>query len=132
MLNRSIPALLCCLLALPLQAQEERVDFTGLGDLMDLGHPVCFDVTHSTQLPGGGQDRSGGRPDRAALLARAATAAGVHAIFLETHPEPLTAPSDGTNMLPLAELGALLRDVARLRAALETGDEPSSQSGGPS
>jgi len=93
-------------------------DFIGLGDLMDLGRPVCFDVTHSTQQPGGAGTHTGGRPDRAPLLAKAATAAGVHALFIETHPDPSKALSDGATMLPLETTLALLGELARLRAAL--------------
>jgi len=93
-------------------------DFIGLGDLMELGWPVCFDVTHSTQLPGGssaGAARvTGGRPDRADLLARAAVAAGVQAVFLETHPEPAAAASDAATMQPLKRTLALLGDLVRL------------------
>ncbi len=92
-------------------------DFIGLGDLMDLG-PVCFDCTHSTQTPGTGE-QTGGRPDRAPLLARAATAAGVHALFLECHPEPARALSDASTMLPLDSIPALLRQVGAIRAALD-------------
>lgn len=88
-------------------------DFVGLGDLMELGWPVCFDVTHSTQRPGEGEC-SGGRPERAPLLARAAVAAGVQAIFLETHPDPGSAKSDATNMLPLDQAVALLGNLAAL------------------
>ncbi len=93
-------------------------DFIGLGDLMDLGCPVCFDVTHSTQQPGGEGTHTGGRPDRAPLLARAATAAGVHALFIETHPEPSKALSDGATMLPLERTLSLLGDLARLSGAM--------------
>jgi 2-dehydro-3-deoxyphosphooctonate aldolase (KDO 8-P synthase) len=89
-------------------------DFVGLGDLMELGWPVCFDVTHSTQLPGGEAMQSGGRPERGALLARAAVAAGVQALFIETHPDPSTAASDAATMLPLDEMDALLAGLARL------------------
>jgi 2-dehydro-3-deoxyphosphooctonate aldolase (KDO 8-P synthase) len=92
-------------------------DFVGLGDLMDLGRAVCFDVTHSTQLPGATQT-TGGRPERAPLLARAAVAAGVHAVFLECHPDPSVAYSDGANMLRLGEVAPLLRDLASIREAL--------------
>ncbi|MDG2291257.1 MAG: 3-deoxy-8-phosphooctulonate synthase [Phycisphaerales bacterium] len=95
-------------------------DFIGLGDLMDLGAPVCFDVTHSTQLPGGGTDKTAGRPDRAHLLARAAVAAGVHAIFIECHPDPATALSDGSTMQTLEATDQLLRDAAAIRLACET------------
>jgi 2-dehydro-3-deoxyphosphooctonate aldolase (KDO 8-P synthase) len=93
-------------------------DFIGLGDLMDLGCPVCFDVTHSTQQPGGEGTHTGGRPDRAPLLAKAATAAGVHALFIETHPDPSQAMSDGATMLTLETALGLLGDVARLRGAM--------------
>lgn len=91
-------------------------DFIGLGDLMDLGRPVCFDVTHSTQLPGGGGTMSAGRPERAALLARAAVAAGVDAVFIECHPNPARARSDAATVQPLDRLPALLAELARLRA----------------
>lgn len=97
-------------------------DFLGLGDMMSLdtpsgSAPVCFDCTHSTQLPGTGE-QTGGRPDRAPLLAKAATAAGVHALFIECHPEPKKAMSDSSTMLPLGEVPGLLKQVAAIRAAL--------------
>jgi 2-dehydro-3-deoxyphosphooctonate aldolase (KDO 8-P synthase) len=92
-------------------------DFVGLGDLMDLGWPVCFDVTHSTQQPGLGTI-SGGRPQRAPLLARCAVAAGVQALFLEVHPDPSQALSDAASMLPLDCVTELLAAVARLRDAV--------------
>ncbi len=93
-------------------------DFIGLGDLFGLGWPVCFDVTHSTQQPGGEGSRSGGRPDRAPLLARAAVAAGVDALFLETHPRPADALSDASIQLDMETAGRLLREVASLREAV--------------
>ena len=92
-------------------------DFIALGDLMELGHPVCFDVTHSTQQPGGQGHQSGGRPDRAPMLARAAVAAGCDAVFLETHPAPASALSDKATMLPLNRTLSLLEDLARLHEA---------------
>jgi 2-dehydro-3-deoxyphosphooctonate aldolase (KDO 8-P synthase) len=94
-------------------------DFIGLGDLMELGPPVCFDVTHSTQLPGAGNATTAGRPDRAPLLARAATAAGVHALFIECHPDPANARSDGSTAQPLEAMPALLAEIAAIRSALE-------------
>jgi 2-dehydro-3-deoxyphosphooctonate aldolase (KDO 8-P synthase) len=96
-------------------------DFVGLGDLMELGWPVCFDVTHSTQQPGGQGTSSGGRPDRAPLLARAAVAAGVHALFIETHPDPAKARSDAATMLPLQLTTDLLATLARLHEATRAG-----------
>ncbi len=101
-------------------------DFTGLGDLMELdcstftelgSPPVCFDVTHSTQLPGSGE-QTGGRPDRAPLLARAATAAGVHALFIEAHPEPGKALSDGATQLPIEVAVDVIAQCARIREAM--------------
>jgi 2-dehydro-3-deoxyphosphooctonate aldolase (KDO 8-P synthase) len=97
-------------------------DFLGLGDLMELNAeggppPVCFDCTHSTQLPGAGE-QTGGRPERAPLLAKAAAAAGVHALFIECHPEPKKAMSDSSTMLPLAAVPDLLQQVAAIGRAL--------------
>ncbi len=93
-------------------------DFVGLGDLMTMGRPVCFDVTHSTQLPGAGAGVSGGRPEHAALLARAAVAAGVPALFIECHPDPSKAISDASTVQPLAAMADLLSDAARIHRAL--------------
>lgn len=97
-------------------------DFIGLGDLMDLGRPVCFDVTHSTQLPGAGAGVTAGRPDRAALLARTAAAAGVHALFVECHPDPARARSDGATQQPLDAMAGLL-DAALAVHRAATGAE---------
>lgn len=98
-------------------------DFLGLGDLMELGgrdsNPVCFDCTHSTQLPGAGE-QTGGRPERAPLLARAAVAAGVDALFLECHPDPSRALSDGATMLTVERALTLLEEVAAIRRAIST------------
>jgi len=88
-------------------------DFIGLGDLMEMGYPVCFDATHSTQLPGA-SDTSGGRPERAPLLAKAAVAAGVDCVFLECHPDPARGLSDASNMLRLDAVEALLNSLAQL------------------
>jgi len=92
-------------------------DFLGLGDLMELGVPVCFDCTHSTQLPGAGE-QTGGRPDRAPLLAKAATAAGVDALFIECHPQPKKGLSDSSTMLELTSIPELLRTIAAIRNAV--------------
>ncbi|MCH2136450.1 MAG: 3-deoxy-8-phosphooctulonate synthase [Phycisphaerales bacterium] len=93
-------------------------DFIGLGDLMALGHPVCFDVTHSTQLPGAGSGKSGGRPERAALLSRAAVAAGVDALFIECHTDPSSARSDGATVQTLEGARAIIQEAAAIRGAL--------------
>lgn len=97
-------------------------DFLGMGDLMELPcdggpPPVCFDCTHSTQLPGAGE-QTGGRPERAPQLARAAVAAGVHALFLECHPTPASAMSDASTMLALHAVPRLIHEVGAIRNAL--------------
>lgn len=96
-------------------------DFLGVAEMMELGTPVCFDCTHSTQRPGKGEGGkvTGGEPRFAPMLARAATAAGVHALFMECHPEPARALSDAATMLKLADMPRVLGSVARLRAALD-------------
>ncbi|MDZ4831557.1 MAG: 3-deoxy-8-phosphooctulonate synthase [Phycisphaerae bacterium] len=93
-------------------------DFIGIADLLALGRPVCFDATHSTQLPGGDKTSTGGRPERAPSLARAAIATGVHALFLECHPEPARATSDASTMQPLETVPALLRCLVAMRRTL--------------
>ncbi len=97
-------------------------DFIGLGDLMDIAASfdalTCFDATHSTQLPGASGSMSGGRPERAPLLARAAVAAGVRSIFLEAHPSPENARSDAATVLPLDSIPGLITTLSRLSAAI--------------
>jgi 2-dehydro-3-deoxyphosphooctonate aldolase (KDO 8-P synthase) len=92
-------------------------DFIGLGDLMEIGPPVCFDVTHSTQLPGAGKGCTAGRPERAFLLAKAATAAGAHALFLECHPDPASAPCDASTMQPLSRMPEIIATCAAIANA---------------
>jgi len=100
-------------------------DLRGLPIMAQTGYPVVFDATHSVQQPGGQGATSGGQREFVAPLARAACAVGVAALFIETHEDPDNAPSDGPNMVPVAELGAL---VTRLRAfdALAKGLTPGS------
>ena len=93
-------------------------DFIGLGDLMSIGPPVCFDVTHSTQLPGAGKDQTAGRPDRAMLLAHAATAAGVQSIFIECHPNPEHAASDASTMQPLSKMSEFISTCASISSTI--------------
>ena len=83
-------------------------DMRALPVLRETGCPVVFDATHSVQEPGGEGTRSGGRREFVPVLARAACAVGVAAVFMETHPDPDRAPSDGPNMVPMAGLPALL------------------------
>ena len=80
---------------------------------------MVFDATHSVQSPGGGGGRSSGRREYVAPLAQAAVAVGVDALFLETHPRPDEALSDGPNMVPLSEIEQLLRECLALHAARE-------------
>ena len=88
-------------------------DLRGLPIMARTGHPVVFDATHSVQQPGGLGGSSGGQREFAPVLARAAVAVGVAAVFIECHPDPDAAPSDGPNMIPLREMPAL---IARLKA----------------
>jgi 2-dehydro-3-deoxyphosphooctonate aldolase (KDO 8-P synthase) len=92
--------------------QNLVVDFRGIPQMRKLGYPVVFDATHSVQLPGGQGHSSGGQPEFIEPLARAAVAADVDGIFIETHDVPSKALSDGANALPLDQLAALL---ARLK-----------------
>ena len=80
----------------------------------ETGCPVVFDATHSVQQPGGQGTSSGGQSEFAPVLARAAVAVGVAAIFMETHQDPLSAPSDGPNMIPLSEMRDILKNLILL------------------
>jgi len=100
------------------------VDYRGLAIMRELGYPVVFDATHSVQLPGGLGSRSGGERQYVPLLARAAVAVGVDALFMEMHEEPdRTLPdgrplSDGPNMLRLDDLPRLLGELHAITAGL--------------
>jgi 2-dehydro-3-deoxyphosphooctonate aldolase (KDO 8-P synthase) len=89
-------------------------DFTALPVMKSFGHPIVFDITHSTQQPAGLGDKSGGNPQYSPLLARAAVAAGVDGLFLECHPDPKNAKSDAATMLNLADVEPLLSQCADL------------------
>ena len=89
-------------------------DFRGLPVMARTGYPVVFDATHSVQQPGGQGGSSGGQREFAPVLARAALAVGVAALFIETHADPDAAPSDGPNMIPLRQMPALIRDLRAL------------------
>jgi 2-dehydro-3-deoxyphosphooctonate aldolase (KDO 8-P synthase) len=90
------------------------VDMRSLAIMRDTGCPVVFDATHSVQLPGGAGGKSGGQREFVPTLARAAVAAGVAGIFMETHPDPDNAFSDGPNAWPLDKIEALLRKLQQL------------------
>jgi 2-dehydro-3-deoxyphosphooctonate aldolase (KDO 8-P synthase) len=93
-------------------------DFRALPIMRRLGYPVIFDATHSVQLPGGAGTKSSGQREFIAPLARAAVAAGCEGLFMEVHPDPDNALSDGPNMLPLAQVRALLEQIVRIAAAV--------------
>jgi 2-dehydro-3-deoxyphosphooctonate aldolase (KDO 8-P synthase) len=93
-------------------------DFTGLAVMKAFGHPVVFDITHSTQQPAGLGNQSGGNPQYGPLLARAAVAAGVDGIFLECHPDPKSSKSDAATMLDLKNVEGLLVDCVKIASAL--------------
>jgi len=99
-------------------------DMRSIPWMQDLGRPVIFDATHSVQMPGGQGDRSGGDRRMVPYLARAATAAGCDGLFLETHPRPDEALSDGPNMVALDQLPALVECCLRLRQALAPVSDP--------
>jgi len=86
-------------------------DFRGLPIMAQTGYPVMFDATHSVQQPGGMGSTSGGQREFAPVLARAACAVGVSAVFIETHQDPDNAPSDGPNMIRIEEMPALIRTL---------------------
>jgi 2-dehydro-3-deoxyphosphooctonate aldolase (KDO 8-P synthase) len=92
------------------------VDYRGL-EIMREYAPICFDATHSVQRPGGGGDKSSGDRQFVPALIRAAVAVGIDALFIETHPDPEAAWSDGPNMIPLAQMPALLDHVLKIREA---------------
>jgi 2-dehydro-3-deoxyphosphooctonate aldolase (KDO 8-P synthase) len=86
-------------------------DMRSLPIMAALGAPVIFDATHSVQQPGGHGTSSGGQREFVPVLARAAVAVGVAGVFVETHPDPDHAPSDGPNMIPLGDFGALMAQL---------------------
>jgi len=89
-------------------------DMRSLPIMAKNGYPVVFDATHSVQQPGGMGDKSGGQREFVEYLARAAVAVGIAAIFIETHPDPDNAPSDGPNMVPLSEMPSLLNQLVEI------------------
>ena len=96
------------------------VDFRSIEILKNFNCPVVFDATHSVQQPGGKGTCSGGQREFVAPLARAAVAVGVNGIFLEVHPDPNSALSDGPNMVPLQKLKNLLKDLKSIHESVNT------------
>jgi len=93
-------------------------DMRSIPIMRRFGFPVIFDATHSVQLPGAGGNKSSGQREFAPVLARCALAAGANGIFLETHPQPERALSDGPNMIPLGEMPRLLKSLVKVWAAV--------------
>ncbi|HBB57425.1 MAG TPA: 3-deoxy-8-phosphooctulonate synthase, partial [Chitinophagaceae bacterium] len=98
--------------------QDLVVDYRNIYWMKELGYPVVMDVTHSLQQPNQSVGVTGGQPELIETLACAAIAAGASGLFIETHPNPAEAKSDGANMLPLDKLEALLTKLVRIQSAL--------------
>ena len=96
-------------------------DMRSLPIIAKNGYPVVFDATHSVQQPGGMGDKSGGQREFVEYLARAAIAVGVAAVFMETHPDPDNAPSDGPNMVPLSKMPGLLNQLVAIDKLIKNG-----------
>ena len=96
-------------------------DMRSLAVMRDTGCPVVFDATHSVQLPGGQGTSSGGQREHVPVLARAAVAAGVAGVFMETHPNPAKALSDGPNAWPLDKMYSLLERLLAIDAIVKSG-----------
>ena len=94
-------------------------DMRAIPQMRELGAPIVFDATHSVQEPGGLGNTTGGNRAMVEPLARAAIAMGVDALFLETHPDPDNSPSDGPNMVPLDQIGDLLKRLITLHQTVE-------------
>lgn len=98
------------------------VDFTGLIEMQSYGYPVVFDATHSVQLPGGNGNSTGGNRRYASQLAKAAVAVGVQHIFMEVHPDPDHALSDGPNMIDLQDVESLLKELLKISEIVSEGN----------
>jgi 2-dehydro-3-deoxyphosphooctonate aldolase (KDO 8-P synthase) len=94
------------------------VDFRNLPEMQTTGAPVVMDVTHSLQQPNQSSGVTGGKPALIETIAKAAIAVGADGLFIETHPQPSVAKSDGANMLPLGQLEGLLEKLIRIRQAI--------------
>jgi 2-dehydro-3-deoxyphosphooctonate aldolase (KDO 8-P synthase) len=92
-------------------------DMRSIPIMKSFGFPVIFDATHSVQLPGGGGDKSAGQREFAPALAKAALAVGANGLFIETHPKPDEAMSDGPNMIPLGEMKKVLGEMKKIYEA---------------
>jgi 2-dehydro-3-deoxyphosphooctonate aldolase (KDO 8-P synthase) len=98
--------------------QDLVVDYRGIPVMKSMGVPVVMDCTHSLQQPNQPSGVTGGKPGLIATIAKAAIAVGADGLFIETHPNPAEAKSDGANMLPLDQLEALLTKLVNIRQAI--------------
>ena len=96
-------------------------DMRSLPIMAKSGYPIVFDATHSVQQPGGMGNKSGGQREFVEYLSRAAVAVGVAAVFIETHPDPDNAPSDGPNMVPLSKMADLLKQLVEIDNLIKNG-----------
>jgi len=91
------------------------VDFRNITEMKSFGHPVVMDITHSLQQPNSSSGVTGGKPELIRTIAKAAIAVGADGLFIETHPNPSDAKSDGANMLPLDQFESLMKDLIAIR-----------------
>ncbi len=91
------------------------VDFRNITEMKDFGHPVVMDITHSLQQPNTSSGVTGGKPELIRTIAKAAVAVGADGLFIETHPNPSEAKSDGANMLPLDQFESLMKNLIAIR-----------------
>jgi len=98
------------------------VDFRGIKKMQETGFPVALDITHSLQQPNTSEGVTGGLPEMIETIARAGVAIGVDGLFIETHPDPCNAKSDGANMLPLSKLEELLSRLVKIRQAVKNSE----------
>jgi 2-dehydro-3-deoxyphosphooctonate aldolase (KDO 8-P synthase) len=104
--------------------QDLVVDFRNIPWMQEIGVPVVMDVTHALQQPNQTSGITGGNPQLIGTLAKAAIAIGAEGLFIETHPNPSLAKSDGANMLPLNQLQTLLEQLIKIRKAISTNEDP--------
>jgi len=104
--------------------QDLVVDFRNIPWMQEIGVPVVMDVTHALQQPNQTSGITGGNPQLIGTLAKAAIAIGAEGLFIETHPNPSLAKSDGANMLPLNQLQSLLEQLIKIRKAISTNEDP--------
>ena len=95
------------------------VDYRGIPIMKELGKPVILDCTHALQQPNQSSGVTGGKPELIETIAKCGIAAGADGLFIETHPQPSKALSDGANMLPLSEIGGLMKKLVKLKEALD-------------